>query len=156
MFYEMPTTSMVTTHADIWSIISVLVALCAGIVLYFTFLNPRNAENYTGATKKLYDFLSFKTMSLEAILKICYLVTAIYITISSFSYISTSFVLFLIVIFLGNIIARVIYEGAILILMIYHKLNEINNKLTPIKEDKKKQEIKKEEKKIEVRLKENK
>ncbi len=153
MYYNIPTTT-ITSNDDIWIIISFLVALCAGIVLYFTFLNPKNAESYTGITKKLYDFLNFKTMSLEAILKICYLVITIFITISSFSYISTSFVLFLIVLFLGNVIARVCFEGALLILMIYRKLNEINIKITPVKEEKKKIEPKKEEKKIEVKLRE--
>lgn len=125
------------TSPDLWVIISFLVALCGGIVLFFTFLNPRNEKEYTGSTKKLYDFLSFKTMTLEAILKICYLVLAIFITISSFSYISTSFVAFLLFLFLGNVVVRIVFEGALLILMIYRKLNEINGKLAPLKEEKK-------------------
>lgn len=136
-----------TPSPDVWAIVSFLVAICGGIILFFTFLNPRNEEGYTGTTKKLYDFLSFKTMTLEAILKICYLVFAIYITISSFSYISTSFVAFLLILVLGNVIVRIVFEGALLILMIYRKLNEINNKMNPIKETKVKVEMKKEEKK---------
>jgi len=134
-----------TSNADVWGIVGFLVALCAGIVLYFTFLNPKNAESYTGTTKKVYDFLSFKTMTLEAILKICYLVVAIYITISSFSLISTSFILFLLVLFLGNIFARLAFEGALLILMIYRQVKEINTKLSH-KEDKKKEKVEKIEK----------
>jgi len=144
-YYNTPT---VSSSVDVWTIVSFLVALCGGIVLYFTFLNPRNAENYTGTTKKLYDFLSFQTMTLEAVLKICYLVIAIFITISSFSLISTSFVAFLLVLFLGNVIARITFEGALLILMMYRKLCEINNKMAPVKEEKK---TKKEEKKIEIK-----
>jgi len=132
---------------NVWSIVSLILALCAGIVLYFTFLNQKNAESYTGTTKKLYDFLDFKTITLEAVLKICYLVVAIFITISSFSFISVSFVAFLLFLFIGNVVARVAFESILLLLMIYRKLNEINNKLTPRKEEKK------ETKKIEVKVK---
>lgn len=147
-YYNTPN---ISSSVDVWTIVSFLVAICGGIVLYFTFLNPKNAENYTGATKKLYDFLSFQTMTLEAVLKICYLVVAIFITISSFSLISTSFVAFLLMLFLGNVIARIVFEGSLLILMMYRKLCEINSKMNPVKEEKKKVEgkkieIKKEEK----------
>ena len=128
-----------TTDTGVWALISLLVALCAGIVLYFTFLNPKNGEHYTGTTKKIYDFLSFKIMSLETILKICYLVIAIYITIMSFSFITESFIEFLLVLFLGNIIVRLIFEGSLLILMIHKELVEVNNKL-PAKEKKVKEE----------------
>ena len=139
-----------STNAGVWTIVSLLVAICAGIVLYFTFLNKDNAKNYQGFTKKLYDFLSFKTLSLEAILKICYLVIAIFITITSFSYISTSVIAFLLYLFIGNVVARIIFESALLIIMMYHKLNEINDNLTVKKENKKeskKDEVKKEDNK---------
>ena len=132
--YGYQSTNVVDT--GVWAIVSLLVALCAGIVLYFTFLNPKNAEHYTGTTKKIYDFLSFKVMSLETILKICYLVVAIYITISSFSLISTSFIEFLLVLFLGNIVVRLIFEGSLLILMIHKELVEVNRKLSKDKKPK--------------------
>ncbi len=127
-----------SSSAGTWAIITILVAICGGIVLYFTFLNENNAKNYTGFVKKLYDFLSFSKLSLEAILKIFYLVIAIYITLSSFSIISTSFVAFLLYLFVGNILARIIFESALLIIMIYHKLNAINEKLEPKKDKEKK------------------
>jgi len=119
----------VSTDIGVWAIVSILVAICAGIVLYFTFLNPKNADVYTGATKKVYDFLSFKIMSLEAILKMLYLIVAIYITISSFSLISTSFVAFLLMLVVGNVFVRLCFEGALLILMIYRKLSDIHDVL---------------------------
>ena len=80
-------------------------------------------------------------MSLETILKICYLVVAIYITISSFSLISTSVIEFLLVLFIGNIVVRLIFEGALLILMIHKELVEVNRKLP---KDKKAKEVKEE------------
>lgn len=88
-------------------------------------------------------------MALESILKICYLVLAIFVTISSFSCISTSFILFLLVLFFGNVLLRIVFEGALLILMIYRKLTEINSKLSSPKTKEAKSEIKKVEKKEE-------
>ncbi len=126
-----------TTSTDVWTIVSLLVAICGSIVLYFTFLNNSNAKNYQGFTKKIYDFLSFSTLSLEAILKICYLAIAIFVTIISFSYISTSVIAFLLYLIIGNVIVRLLFEGALLIIMIYHKLNEINEKMPSKKESKK-------------------
>lgn len=67
----------------IWILVSLIVAICGGIAIYFTFLSPKNKDKYTGNLKVLYDFLSFKTMTIESILKICYLVVAIFITLSS-------------------------------------------------------------------------
>lgn len=121
--------STTSTDGSVWAIVGLIVALCGAIVLYFTFLNPKNEKNYTGFTKKLYDFLSFKTMTLEMILKICYLFFAIWITISSFSLISQSFIAFLCMLFFGNVIVRLIFEGSLLILMIHRRLVEINNKM---------------------------
>ena len=77
-------------------------------------------------------------MSLETILKICYLVLSLFITITSFSLISTSFVAFIVYLIVGNIIVRLIFEGALLIVMIYRKLNDINDKLAPKKKEDKK------------------
>ncbi len=118
----------------VWGIVSIILAICGGIVLYFTFLSPKNADKYTGFTKKLYDFLSFRIMSLEMILKIAYLISAIFITLSSFSLISTSFVAFILYLFIGNILIRLVFEGSILILMIYRRLGDIHGVLkTPTK-----------------------
>lgn len=130
-------THLVNSSTDIWTIASLLIAICGGIVIYFTFLNPNNAKNYTGFTEKLYKYLSFSKLSIEAILKICYLIVTIFVTITSFSYISTNFVLFIVYLVFGNVIVRLIFESALLVLMMYHKINDINDKLTNTKDVKK-------------------
>lgn len=131
------------TEMGVWGIVSIILAICGGIVLYFTFLSPKNSDKYTGFTKKLYDFLSFKIMSLEMILKIAYLILAIFITLSSFSIISTSFIGFILVLVIGNIFIRLIFEGSILILMIYRRLGDIHDALkTPSKKAEKAKEEK--------------
>ena len=135
------TTLYQVSNMGVWGLISMILAICGGFVLYFTFLSPKNADKYTGFTKKLYDFLSFRMMSIEVVLKIAYLIIAIFITLSSLTYISEDFGVFITYLIVGNIIARVAFEGCILILMIYHRLGDIHSALkTPTKKTEKAKE----------------
>ena len=113
----------------VWMIISAVVAIIGGFVVYFVFLTKENEKKLQGKAKWLYDFLAFKKLFAEVILKICYLIAAIYITLSSFGLISTSFVYFLLYLILGNVIARIAYEFALVILLICKNTTEINSKL---------------------------
>lgn len=111
-----------------WVVIAAIVAIVGGIALYFTFLSKDNESKYTGFTKKLYDFLNFKTLTVEALLKICYLVSALFITLTSLGLIGTSFISFIILLVFGNLMIRVCYEFALLIILIYRNIKEINEK----------------------------
>lgn len=62
-----------------WMAIALLLAIIGGILIYFLFLKKENENKYTGFVKYLYEFLSFKKMWLETILKVSYLILAIYI-----------------------------------------------------------------------------
>lgn len=121
--------SIVTTTSTVgvWAIISVIIAICASIVIYFTFLNKDNEKKYTGFLKSLYDFLSFKTLTLEAILKIFYMFIAIYITLASFELIKVSIIAFVLMLIIGNVVARIVFESALLLLMIYRQLVKISD-----------------------------
>ncbi len=123
------TTSSAGTGELVWMLVSAIIAIVGAFVLYFTFLSDKNENKFTGFTNWLYEFLTFKKMTLEVILKIAYLVTAIFITLSSLSFISISFWFFLGWLIGGNIISRLVYEGMILILMIHRNTKEINSKL---------------------------
>lgn len=112
-----------------WAFASLLLALIIAIVVYFTFIKSANADKYEGFQKKLYEFLTFKNLTLEAILKFLYLFVAVYITLSSFALISTSFMGFLAMFVFGNVIARIIFEGTLLIILIYRKLIDISDSL---------------------------
>ncbi len=113
----------------IWIIISAVVAIIGGIVLYFTFLSKKNEGKFTGFLGWMYDFLTFKKMVIENILKIVYLIVASFITLSSLAFISSSFVTFLLYLVLGNLIARISYEIFLVILVICKNTTEINQKL---------------------------
>lgn len=115
--------------ASMWTIISLVVAIVAGICLYFTVFADKNENNYKGFMAKLYEFVKFKKMYITTILKVSYLVFAIFTTLSSFSFISTSFVLFLLVLIGGNLILRIVYEFSLVLLSIHENVSEINKKI---------------------------
>ena len=114
---------------SIWVIISVVIAIIGGIALYFTFLSKKNEGKFTGFWGWVYDFLTFKKMVIEHILKIVYLIVAIFITLSSFAMISASFLAFLLYLVLGNLIARIAYELFLVVLIICRNTTDINKKM---------------------------
>lgn len=131
--------------AGVWMIISVVLAIVGGIVLYFVVFTKQNENKFTGFMKWVYEFFTFKKMMLETLLRILYMIIAIYITLSSFALISTSFVGFLLQLTFGNLIARICFEFSLLLLNICRNTTEINDKLSKPKKEVK--EEKKDEKK---------
>lgn len=113
----------------IWMIIAAVLAVIGGIALYFTVFSKANENKFKGFMKWLYDFVTFKKMMIETILRVLYIIVAIYITLSSFALISTSFISFLLTITLGNIIARITFEFSLVLLTICKNTTEINSKM---------------------------
>lgn len=113
----------------IWIIVSLVLAIVGGIVLYFTFLKKDNEGKYTGFLGWMYDFLTFKKLTIENVLKILYLICAIFVTLSSFAIISTSFIAFLLYLVVGNLVVRISYELILVRLIICRNTTEINKKL---------------------------
>mgnify|MGYP001856383113 CR=1 FL=1 len=114
---------------SVWLIISIVLAIVGGILVYFLFLNKKNEGKFKGFVGWLYDFLSFKKMFMEALLKITYLIVAIYITLSSFAIIGSSFLGFLVYLLVGNLIARLVYEFSLILLVICRNTTEISKSL---------------------------
>lgn len=115
--------------SGIWTIVSVILAIIGGIVLYFTFLSKKNEGKFTGFLGWLNDFLTFKKMMIENVLKILYIIVALFVTLSSFGLISISFLAFLLTLVIGNVLTRVIYELLLVKLVICKNTTEINKKL---------------------------
>lgn len=115
--------------SGIWTIVSVILAIIGGIVLYFTFLSKKNEGKFTGFLGWLYDFLTFKKMMIENVLKILYIIVALFVTLSSFGLISIRFLAFLLTLVIGNVLTRVIYELLLVKLVICKNTTEINKKL---------------------------
>ena len=116
--------------ASVWIIVSIILAVIGGILIYFLFLSKKNEGKFKGFVGWLYDFLSFKKMFMEALLKITYLIVALYITLSSFALIGSNFIGFLAMLIIGNVVARLVYEFSLLLLVICRNTTEINKKLS--------------------------
>lgn len=123
------TTATKAASGMIWVVISAILAVIGGIVLYFTFLSKKNEGKFTGFLGWLYDFLTFKKMMIENVLKILYIIVALFVTLSSFGLISISFLAFLLTLVIGNVLTRVIYELLLVKLVICKNTTEINKKL---------------------------
>ena len=121
--------SSASSGNSVWIIISAVIAVIGGIVLYFTFLSKKNEGKYTGFLGWMYDFLTFKKMVIENILKIIYLIAASFITLASFAIISKSFLSFILVLVVGNLITRIMYELFLVVLIICRNTTDISKKL---------------------------
>lgn len=126
--YYTPTVTTGYAGSVVWTIVSVLLAIIGGFLVYFLFTNKKEKLNNKFLIW-LKDFLNFKKLLLEVILKITYAIFAIFITLTSFNVISTSFVGFLLYLVLGNVFLRIIYESSLMIIMIWKNTTEINKKM---------------------------
>ena len=115
--------------SSVWVIVSLILAIVGGILVYFLFLSRKNEGKFTGFLGWLYDSLSFKKMFLEALLKVTYLIFAIYITLSSFTLIGINFLGFLLYLVLGNVVVRVVYEFSLILLVICRNTSDIAKKM---------------------------
>ncbi len=133
-YYDFNVTSSHATPST-WAIISLVVAILGGIFLYVILNNKNFIKDYKGWQKKLIDFLMFKKLLIEKILKVTYLIITIYITLSSFELIGNNFALFLGYLIIGNIIVRLGYEFSLILISIWRNTTEINEKLEKFKKD---------------------
>ncbi len=127
--YGYSSPSLFSSDSSVWIIISIVVAIVGGICLYFTVFSDNNEGKYTGFMAKLYEFVKFKKMYITTILKVSYLIVAIYLTLSSFALISTNFLLFLLTLIGGNLLLRIVYEFSLVLLSIQENVSEINKKI---------------------------
>ena len=119
------------TGVLIWTIISIVLAIVGGILVYALFLNKKNEGKFKGFLGWLYDFLKFKIMSIEIILKVSYLILAIFVTLWSFTFFasgSTWWMFFVCLIF-GNLGARLAYELSLIVVMIWRNTADIRKHL---------------------------
>ncbi len=131
----------------IWTIVSLILAIIGGVLVYFLFVKGKNLK-LSPTLKKIRDLLDFKVMLIEPILKIVYLISTIFVILVSFSAISQNFLLFLLILILGPVFIRLIYEASLMLVMIWKNTKQISENTTPkAKEDKKEVEKKETEKK---------
>jgi hypothetical protein len=113
--------------ASIWGIIALVLAIVGGILVYFLFVNAKTEPKGKFA-KWLKDFLSFKIMWIEPILKVIYYVATIFTVLYSFTFLALGgygFLMFLMCLVLGPIIIRIVYEATMMFIMIWRNTRDI-------------------------------
>ena len=138
MSYNYPSSSLVKSAASINAkslgqtevilIVALVAAIVGSILTYVLFLRKENEGKYTGFAKWLYEFLQFSKLYVEEIVKFTYIFLVIFVTISSFTVISTNFMLFLYQLIVGNIELRVAYELIKILIEIHKNVKELNEK----------------------------
>lgn len=127
--YSTPTYSSLGANVDtgvgIWGIIALILAVIGGILTYFLFVKAKT-DPKNKFLKWLKNFLAFKIMWLEIILKILYYTLTIFCILMSFSLISTSFIAFLMTLVVGPILIRFIYEFSMMFVMIWRNTADIS------------------------------
>ena len=111
----------------IWFIIAGVLALVGGILLYFLFVKSKTEPKGKFA-KWLKDFLSFKIMWLEPILKIAYYVLTIGCILVSFGFLGyggSGVLMFFTTLILGPIVIRLCYEMTMMFIMIWRNTRDI-------------------------------
>ncbi len=111
----------------VWTAIAFVIAIAAGIMIYFMFVKDNKPVSKN--LQKLKDLLDFKTMLIEPILKIVYIIATVFIILFSFGFISINFVSFLMVLILGPIGIRIVYELMMINIMIWKNTKEINDNI---------------------------
>ena len=127
----------------IWSIIAIILAIIGGILLYFLFVKPKTTPKGKFG-KWLKDFLSFRIMWLEPILKVVYYVLTIFAILYSFTFLGMigylgglALLYFLGCLVLGPVVIRIGYEMTMMFIMIWHNTQEIADNTAKKSTDKK-------------------
>lgn len=111
------------------TVILFLIALVGGVCAYLMFVKS-DEEPKDPRLLKLKEFLSFKKMIIEGLLKATYIIFALFITLYSFQImVGTSFITGLMLLILLNIMLRIGYEASLIVLLIWRNTSDISKKL---------------------------
>lgn len=111
------------------TVILFLIALVGGVCAYLMFVKS-DEEPKDPRLLKLKEFLSFKKMIIEGLLKATYIVFALFVTLYSFLImVDTSFITGLMLLILLNILLRIGYEASLIVLLIWRNTSDISKKL---------------------------
>ena len=116
---------------SVWLIIALILSIVGCFLIYFMFVKKDNKLK-NPKLEWLRSFLRFDKMLIEVILKIAYIFAALFITLGSFAFFAFGFVGFLLcllTIVFGSLIARIMYESMLIKIMIWKNTTEINKKV---------------------------
>ena len=117
--------------AGIWGIIAIILAIIGGILVYFLFVKSKT-EPKGKFLKWLKDFLAFKIMWIEPILKVVYYIATIFIILYSFTFLGmigylggSALLMFVLFLVLGPVVVRICYEMTMMFIMIWRNTRDI-------------------------------
>ena len=111
------------------TVILFLIALVGGTCAYLMFVKSDEEPKHPRLLR-LKEFLSFKKMIIEGLLKATYIIFALFITLYSFQImVGTSFITGLMLLILLNIMLRIGYEASLIVLLIWRNTSDISKKL---------------------------
>ena len=122
-----PYSSSAIEGAGIWIIIALILAIIGGVLTYFLFVKAK-AEPKSKFLKWLKDFLEFKIMWIEPILKVVYYIGTIFTVLVSFSFLAlggAGIIMFLCTLVFGPIAVRLVYEATMMFIMIWRNTRDI-------------------------------
>lgn len=125
--YDYGVTSSATAGIGVWGIIALILAIVGGILIFFLFINNKKDPKNKFALW-LKNFLSFKVMWIEDILKVVYYAATIFVMLISFSFLplgGNGVLLFLVFLILMPVLIRLGYEIIMMFIMIWRNTNEI-------------------------------
>ena len=131
--YSYATYSMPSFYSVFLTVLAALVIVAGGLALYFLFV--RKPNHYQGAAARLHDALSFRTFYTEKLLRALYCIAVVSIVVSSVILLFSNFFGALLVFIGGNLIARIVFEFALLLLVLCRNTQEINRKMGPLPEE---------------------
>lgn len=113
--------------AGIWTIIAAILAIVGGILVYFLFVKSKT-EPKGKFTKWLKEFLAFKIMWIEPIMKVVYYIATIFTILFSFTFLAAGgagVLMFFLTLILGPVLTRIVYESFMMFIMIWRNTTDI-------------------------------
>lgn len=108
-----------------WMIANIImISVLGGLLLYFLFVAKKN--KFSGFLAKVHDFFAFRIFFIEAIMKILYIISVIFVTLVSLVLIPSEGVMSCLAFFLfGNLALRIGYELLMMFFNLVHDTAEI-------------------------------
>lgn len=110
--------------AGVWTMIALILSIVGAILLFVLFVNSKTEPKGKFA-KWLKDFLAFRVLWIEPILKMVYYFLTIFCVVGSFAFITTSPVYFLMLLIGGPIVIRLGYELVMIFIGIWRNTREV-------------------------------
>ena len=131
-----PSLDTTVSGLGVWALIAIILAIVGGVLVYFLFVKSKTEPKGKFA-KWLKDFLAFKIMWLEPILKVVYYIATIFVILYSFSFLGmvglmggVAIIMFFATLILGPIFVRIMYEATMMFIMIWRNTRDIAENTT--------------------------